>query len=309
MRDMVIIGGGPGGLSAGIYAVRAGLDVVLYERGAVGGYLLNAADVDNYPGFPKGISGPDLIQQMDEHARKVGLQIEFDEIHEIIPEEGSFKLRLRNREISSRTVVLATGTGPRPLGLENEEKLRGRGVSYCAVCDGAFFRDEPVAVVGGGDSAAEEALFLARTASKVYLIHTRGDVQSTRFERQGIKDNPKIEIIPNSEVVAINGEEAVEGVEIREKDTGETQSLSVKALFIYVGVKPNSYLVEKHVDLDPRGFILVDEYMRTPVQGLFAVGDVRRTPLRQVVTAVSDGAIAAVWAEKYLSFMGQFGKR
>lgn len=301
MKDLVIIGGGPGGLTAGIYAVRSGLDVVLYERGALGGNVLNAEKVENYPGFPGGISGPDLIARMEEHARQVGLPIEFNDVHEITPENGCFRLRTREGEVSTRTVIIATGTGPRPLGVEGEERLRGRGVSYCAVCDGAFFRDQPVAVVGGGDAAVEEAHYLSRFASKVYLVHPRATIRRFRVERSRIEKNPKIEMIPNTEVTGIKGDKAVEGLVLKNRESGETRDLQVDGVFVYVGIKPNSYLVEKLVDLDDRGFIITDDRMRTSWPGIFAAGDVRRTPLRQIATAVADGATAAIWAEKQIA--------
>lgn len=301
MKDMVIIGGGPGGLTAGIYAVRSGLDVVLYERGAVGGSVLNAEKVDNYPGFPGGITGPELVRRMEEHARQVGLSIEYNEVHEITPDDGCFRLRTREGEVCTRTVVIATGTGPRPLGVEGEERLRGRGVSYCAVCDGAFFRDQPVAVVGGGDTAVEEAHYLSRFASKVYLVHPRESIRRSRVGARRIEENPKIETIPHSEVIGIKGDKTVEGLVVRNKQTRDTQELKVDGVFVYVGIRPNSYLVDKLVDLDDRGFIITDWRMRTSRPGIFAVGDVRRTPLRQIATAVGDGATAAIWAEKYLT--------
>lgn len=301
MKDMVIIGGGPGGLAAGIYAVRSGLDTVLYERSALGGSVLTAGKIENYPGFPGGISGPELVARMEEHARQVGLNIEFNEVHEITPDNGSLHLRTREGEVSTRTVVIATGTGPRPLGVEGEERLRGRGVSYCAVCDGAFFRDQSVAVVGGGDAAAEEANYLSRFASQVYLIHPRESIRRSRVGRRRIDENPKIKTIPNTEVTGIKGDKAVEALILKNRETGETNDLQVDGVFVYVGIRPNSYLVQKLVDLDDRGFIITDWRMRTSRAGIFAVGDVRRTPLRQIATAVGDGATAAIWAEKYLT--------
>ncbi|MBE0467231.1 MAG: thioredoxin-disulfide reductase [Candidatus Desulforudis sp.] len=301
MKDMVIIGGGPGGLAAGIYAVRSGLDTVLYERNALGGSVLTAGKIENYPGFPGGISGPELVARMEEHARQVGLNIEFNEVHEITPDNGSLHLRTREGEVSTRTVVIATGTGPRPLGVEGEERLRGRGVSYCAVCDGAFFRNQSVAVVGGGDAAAEEANYLSRFASQVYLIHPRESIRRSRVGRRRIDENPKIKTIPKTEVIGIKGDKAVEALILKNRETGETSDLQVDGVFVYVGIRPNSYLVQKLVDLDDRGFIITDWRMRTSRAGIFAVGDVRRTPLRQIATAVGDGATAAIWAEKYLT--------
>jgi thioredoxin reductase (NADPH) len=298
---MIIIGGGPGGLTAGIYAVRSGLDVVLYERGALGGNVLIAEKVENYPGFPGEISGPELVTRMEEHARQVGLAIEFSGVHEITPDNGYFRLRTREGEVAARVLVIATGTGPRPLGVDGEERLRGRGVSYCAVCDGAFFRDQPVAVVGGGEMAVEEAHYLSRFASRVYLVHPRESIRRFRVGQRPTEENSKIEMIPNTEVVGIKGDKMVEGLALKSLQTGKTYDLQVDGVFVYVGIRPNSYLVEKLIDLDNRGFIITDERMRTSYSGIFAVGDVRRTPLRQIVTAVGDGAIAAIWTERYLT--------
>ncbi|WP_166485080.1 thioredoxin-disulfide reductase [Candidatus Desulforudis audaxviator] len=301
MKDLVIIGGGPGGLTCGIYAVRSGLDVVLYERSALGGSVLSAEKVENYPGFPGGISGPDLIARMEEHALQIGLPIEFTEVHEITPDNSHYRLRTRDGEVSTRVVVIATGTGPRPLGVQGEDRLRGRGVSYCAVCDGAFFRDQPVAVVGGGDAAVEEAHYLSRFASRVYLVHPRESIKRSRVGQRRIEENRKIETVPNTRVLAISGDRAVDGIVLENIQTGEKWNLKVDGVFVYVGIQPNSYLVEKLVDLDNRRFIITDSHMRTSRPGIYAVGDVRRTPLRQIATAVGDGAIAAIWAEKYIT--------
>ncbi|MEW5762383.1 MAG: thioredoxin-disulfide reductase [Bacillota bacterium] len=300
-RDIVIIGGGPAGLAAGIYAVRAARDVVLLERGLPGGKVTETERIENYPGFPGGIGGPELMQRMEEHARGLGLPIENNEVVEITKDDEVFLLRSKTGEISARAVILATGTGPRPLGVEGEARLRGRGVSYCAVCDGAFFRGQEVAVVGGGDAAVEEAQFLTRFASKVYLIHRRGELRAARSIQEHALANPKIEPIWHSVVEEIRGENAVEEIVIKDVRDGALRTLPVSGVFVYVGISPNSYLVEKLVERDPRGFVLTDEEMRTSVPGLFAAGDIRKKTLRQIVTAVADGAIAAVSADRYLA--------
>ncbi|MGQ9497520.1 MAG: thioredoxin-disulfide reductase [Desulfotomaculales bacterium] len=300
-KEIVIIGGGPAGLAAGIYAVRASRDVVLYERGIPGGKVTETERIENYPGFPGGIGGPELMMRMEEHARGLGLKIESNEILEINREDGIFVLRSRMGDIRTKTVILATGTGPRPLGVEGESRLRGRGVSYCAVCDGAFFRDQEVAVVGGGDAAVEEAQFLTRFASKVYLIHRRGELRAARSIQEQALKNPRIEPIWHAVVEEIRGENAVEEVVIKDVRDGALRTLPVNGIFIYVGTSPNSYLVEKLVERDERGFIITDEEMRTSVPGLFAAGDIRKKPLRQIVTAVADGAIAAISADRYLA--------
>ncbi|KUK40955.1 MAG: Thioredoxin reductase [Clostridia bacterium 62_21] len=300
-KEIVIIGGGPAGLAAGIYAVRASRDVILYERGIPGGKVTETERIENYPGFPGGIGGPELMMRMEEHARGLGLKIESNEILEIDREDGIFVLRSRMGDIRTKTVILATGTGPRPLGVEGESRLRGRGVSYCAVCDGAFFRDQEVAVVGGGDAAVEEAQFLTRFASKVYLIHRRGELRAARSIQEQALKNPKIEPVWHSVVEEIRGEDAVEEVVLKDVRDGALRTLPVNGIFIYVGTSPNSYLVEKLVERDERGFVITDEEMRTSVPGLFAAGDIRKKPLRQIVTAVADGAIAAISADRYLA--------
>jgi thioredoxin reductase (NADPH) len=241
------------------------------------------------------------MQRMEGHARGLGLPIENNEVVEITKDDEVFLLRSKTGEIRARAVILATGTGPRPLGVEGEARLRGRGVSYCAVCDGAFFRGQEVAVVGGGDAAVEEAQFLTRFASKVYLIHRRGELRAARSIQEHALANPKIEPIWHSVVEEIRGENAVEEIVIKDVRDGALRTLPVSGVFVYVGISPNSYLVEKLVERDPRGFVLTDEEMRTSVPGLFAAGDIRKKTLRQIVTAVADGAIAAVSADRYLA--------
>ncbi|MEW6726957.1 thioredoxin-disulfide reductase [Desulforudis sp. 1088] len=305
MYDVVIIGGGPAGLAAGIYAVRAGLDTVLFERGAPGGAVLNTEKIENYPGFPGGIGGPELVAQMEAHARQLGLRIETNEVYEIKPEGDTFKLRTKKGDVKTRTLIIATGTGPRPLNVDGETRLRGRGVSYCAVCDGAFFRDQVVAVVGGGDAAVEEAHFLTKFASKVYLIHRRDELRAAKSLQERTLGNAKIEPLWSSVVTEIKGENAVEAVTVKNLKTEETFDLKVDGVFVYVGIKPNSYIVEGLVELDKTGFIMTDEHMQTSVPGIYAAGDVRKKPLRQIVTAVADGAVAAIAAEKYLAAKGE----
>lgn len=302
VKDLVIIGGGPAGLAAGIYGMRSGLDTLLLERGAPGGAVLNTEKIENYPGFPGGIGGPELVSRMAAHARDLDLTIDCNEVYEIIRDaDGGFILRSRKEEIRTRTVIIATGTGPRPLGVDGETRLRGRGVSYCAICDGAFFRDQVVAVVGGGDAAVEEAHFLTKFAAKVYLIHRRDALRAAKVVQDNALNNDKIEPVWNSVVTEIRGENGVEEVVVKNVKTDEGRALKVDGVFIYVGLKPNSYTVDGLVELDGRGFVVTDDRMRTSVPGIFAAGDVRTTCLRQVVTAVADGAVAAIQAEKYLS--------
>ncbi|WP_347491489.1 thioredoxin-disulfide reductase [Desulfoscipio sp. XC116] len=299
-KDLVIIGGGPAGLSAGIYASRAAMNTVLLEQGISGGLVVSTDFIENYPGFAEGISGPELMRQMESQACRFGLEIASANAEQIVPVEKEFVVKTDDGEISTGAVIIATGAQPRLLGVFGEAEYTGRGVSYCATCDGAFFRDKKVAVVGGGDAAVEEALFLTRFAQKVYIIHRRGELRATRVVQQRAFENGKIEFIWHSVVDEIHGTNTVEAVLIQDVRTGAKTQLNVDGTFIYVGYRPSSGLVRKLVRLDEKGYIITDENMLTSIPGIFAAGDVRQKLLRQVVTAVADGAIAAVTAEKYL---------
>ncbi|HHV63289.1 MAG TPA: thioredoxin-disulfide reductase [Firmicutes bacterium] len=321
--DLVIIGGGPAGLSAAIYGGRARLRTLLVERGAVGGLAITTFHIDNYPGFPETIAGPDLMQRMEEQARKFGAEVEQADVTGLgapLPggpggpggADGSFTITTSNGNRTARAVIVATGTEPMKLGVPGEEELRGRGVSYCATCDGAFFRDKRVVVVGGGDSAIEEAIFLTRFASVVTVVHRRDALRATKVVQERAFANPKIAFEWSHVVTEIIGENRVEGVRLRSTKTGEIKELPVDGIFIYIGSRPNTGFLEgrpgdaggagaPQVKLDERGYIITDEAMRTNVPGLFAAGDVRQKGLRQIVTAVSDGAIAAVEAGKYIA--------
>lgn len=298
--DLVIVGGGPAGLTAGIYAARAKVQALIIERALAGGKLTSVDLIENYPGFPEPISGAELSSRMEEQVRRLGVPIKNADVAEVKVLPDGFVLRTRDEEITAKTVIWATGSGPSPLGVPGEDRLRGRGVSYCAICDGFFFRDQEVAVVGGGDSAVQEALYLTRFVKKVYLIHRRDTFRATPILLEQLEANPKIEKIVNTVVKEIKGEERVTGLELEEVTTGKQSFLPVSGVFIYVGVKPASHLVQDLVDLDRHGYIITDEKMATRTPGLFAAGDVRQKPLRQIVTAVADGAIAAMSAERYL---------
>lgn len=299
-RELAIIGGGPAGLSAGIYASRAEVDTVLLERGVPGGLVINTENIENYPGFSNGINGYELAAQMENQARRFGLQIYNTNVNNIEPVEGNFIIKTDKSELLAKTLIIATGANPRQLGVKGENKYIGRGVSYCATCDGAFFRGKRVAVVGGGDAAVEEAIFLTRFAEKVYIIHRRGELRATKFVQKKAFANPKIEFIWHNVVDEIHGSDIVESLTIRDVRNDDKRSLTVNGVFIYVGNQPNSELVKDIVSLDEKGYIITDENMLTSQPGLFAAGDVRKKILRQVITAVADGAVAAVSAEKYL---------
>jgi len=301
-RELVIIGGGPAGLAAGIYAARADLDTVLLERGVPGGLAINTEMIENYPGFKDGIGGYELMSQMKDQARKFGLDIYSANADLIVPTSNErFIIKTDSGDIETGAVIVATGATPQQLGVRGEQEYTGRGVSYCATCDGAFFRGKKVAVVGGGDAAVEEAVFLTKFAEKVYIIHRRGELRATKAVQKKAFENQKIEFIWHSIVEEIYGEDTVKGVIVKDVRNREKSNLDVSGVFIYVGYRPNSSPVKDLVSLDENGYIITDENMLTSYKGIFAAGDVRKKLLRQIVTAVADGAIAAVSAEKYLT--------
>ncbi|MGC8718566.1 MAG: thioredoxin-disulfide reductase [Thermodesulforhabdaceae bacterium] len=300
--DVVIIGAGPAGCAAGIYAGRARLRALVIEQISPGGQLLNYSRVENYPGFPEGIDAFELSDRFAKHMDLFGVErltatvnaIEncHEKIKRVITPSGT---------IETKTVIIASGATPRKLDIPGEKEFTGKGVSYCAVCDGPFFRDQDVAVVGGGDSALEEALYLTRFASRVYLIHRRDRFRATQIIQDRVAENIKITPIMNSTVSEIKGGiDGVQKIGIYNKINGATSELDVRGIFIFVGLEPNTSFVPKEVKTDSQGFIITDERMQTSVKGIFAAGDVRSKPLRQVVTAVNDGAVAAFSASQYL---------
>ncbi|MDD2553691.1 MAG: thioredoxin-disulfide reductase [Desulfotomaculaceae bacterium] len=300
-RDLVIIGGGPAGLTAGIYASRASIDTVLLERGVPGGLVVSTYLIENYPGFSEGISGPDLMIQMEKQAGRFGCEILSANVEKIESNDKEFYLKTDHGEIVAGAVILASGVQSKLLGVKGEKELIGRGVSYCATCDGAFFRNKRVAVIGGGDAAVEEAIFLTRFAEKVYVIHRRGELRATKIVQQRAFQKQKIEFIWHGVVDEILGRNLVEAISVRDVRDSSKTLLEVEGVFIYVGSTPNTLLLKDLVKTDENGYIITDENMQTSQKGIFAAGDVRQKLLRQVVTAVADGAIAAVAAEKHLA--------
>ncbi|MEW6183316.1 MAG: thioredoxin-disulfide reductase [Bacillota bacterium] len=298
--DLAIIGAGPTGLTAGIYAARARMKAVIIERGASGGKVLTADKIENYPGFPEPIPGAELVEKMESQTRRLGVEFKSLDVAGIRREGDRFILRTIQGDVEAKTIILATGSGPSPLGVPGEDRLRGKGVSYCAICDGFFFRDQKVAVIGGGDAAVHEALYLTRFVEKVYLIHKRDALRATKIIQEQLRADPKVEVLLNTDVKEILGENEVTGIKVQDTVTGNQRDIAVNGVFVYVGVKPASYLVKDLVDLDPRGYVVTDENMATKTPGLFAAGDVRVKSLRQIVTAVSDGAVAAVAADRFL---------
>ena len=298
--DVIIVGGGPAGLAAGLYTARMDLKAVLLDRGPLGGQLLNTELVEDYPGF-ESILGAELATKMGEHARKFGLEVrDFEPVKEIDAEGETRVVRLESgEELRARAVIMAAGGLPRYLDVPGEKEYWGRGVSYCAVCDGAFFKGQELAVVGGGDAAVEEGDFLTRYASKVYVIHRRNEFRAQPILLDRARANPKIEFILDSHVHSIVGDEKVRG--LRYERQGKDTELAVGGVFIFVGFVPNSKLLKVHVDHDEAGYILTDRNMETSVPGIWAVGDVRAQLTKQIATAVGDGTTAAVAASAYVS--------
>ena len=300
IHDLIIVGGGPAGLSAAIYAARSRLKTVVLERGMPGGQAATTHRIENYPGFPDGVLGPDLGAALERQATNFGAEFVQTEI-EKVDLSGELKtVRAYEGDYRGRALILATGADPKKLGVKGEDEFRGRGVSYCATCDGAFFKDQEVVVVGGGDAAVEEAIFLTRYAARVSIVHRRDQLRAAKVIQERARANDKIAFIWNSVVDEIKGEKHVEGVSVRNVKTGETRVIPAAGVFIYVGLVPNTALVQGQLDLDEWGYVKAGEDTLTSRPGVYAAGDCRKKPLRQVVTAVSDGAVAAMAAAKYL---------
>ncbi len=310
VRNVIIIGSGPAGYTAALYAARARLDPVVLEGSVTwGGALMNTTDVENYPGFRDGILGPNLMEEMRAQAERFGAELITDDAVEVdltgdikVVRDGS------GTEYRARAVILAMGSGYRELGLPNEKRLSGHGVSWCATCDGFFFRDQDIAVVGGGDSAMEEATFLTRFARKVYVIHRRDELRASKVMQERAMANEKIEFLWNTEVVDVLGDEKVTGLRLRDTVTGAERTLDVTALFVAIGHDPRSELVAGQVRLDEDGYVLVDHpSTRTNIPGVFAAGDLVDRTYRQAVTAAGTGCQAALDAERYLQELDDAG--
>ncbi|MDY6823218.1 MAG: thioredoxin-disulfide reductase [Thermodesulfobacteriota bacterium] len=300
-HDLVIIGGGPAGLTAAIYATRARLNVLLIEMVVPGGQVLVADWIENYPGFPDGISGADLVMKMSEQARNFGITIESEEVTGLDFSGDTKKIVLGDRTITAHAIIIATGASPRKLDVPGEDRFFGKGISSCATCDAPLYKDKVLAAVGGGDTAVQEAIFLTKFASKVYLIHRRDQLRATRILQERALANDKLEIIWDSVVTEIvGGLTSVEKVTVKNVKTGDTREIPVDGCFIWVGIDPNAGFVGNTLDSDASGFIITDQRMETSVPGVFAAGDVRNTPLRQIATSVGDAAIAAHEAGEYI---------
>ncbi|CAE6501283.1 thioredoxin-disulfide reductase [Candidatus Nitrosotenuis uzonensis] len=299
--DVIIIGAGPAGYTAGIYCSRAKYDTLILSGILPGGQLVNTTEVENYPGFENGIMGPDLMMIIRKQTERMGTTIIDDEVVNVDFRHKPFKILTASEEYECRAVIIATGASPRKLGLEGEMTFGGRGVSYCATCDGPFFRNQELAVVGGGDSAIEEATFLTKFASKVHLVHRRDTLKASKIMQERAFANSKIQFHWDSEVVEIIGEQKVNGVTIKNLKNNQKTSLPVGGIFVAIGHTPNTKIFEKQVELDSQGYVVLKNHTRTSVEGVFAAGDVHDHRYRQAITAAGFGCMAAIDVDRYLT--------
>ncbi len=299
MYEVLIIGAGPAGMTA-IYAARAGYKTAILEHGVPGGQAATTDMIENYPGFPEGISGPELMMKFFEQTQTFGVELIYEQVQSL-ELTGDIKRVITDKQtIEAKTVVIASGAKPRTLGVANEGRLRGRGVSYCATCDGFFFKDQPVAVVGGGDTAVEEAMYLTKMCSSVTLIHRRDELRANKLAQSRALANEKLHILYDTVVDEIVGDEKVTQLKLRNKKTDETSQLDINGVFIFVGYLPNDAFLPPELEVNQQGYIITDEEMATNIPGVFAVGDVRQKKLRQVTTAVGDGGAVMHAIEEYL---------
>ena len=298
--DMIIIGGGPAGYTAALYAARAGINALLIEKMAAGGQMTLTGEIENYPGFEDGIDGFSLGMKMQQSAEKYGAKTHYASVEKVDFSQKIKQIHTDNGNFTAKTVVIASGASPRELGLLDEERLLGRGVHYCAHCDGRFYKDKTVVVVGGGNSAVSDALYLSNLAKKVYLVHRRDTLRADRIYHEPIKKASNIEILWDSAVARFNAEERISGVEVKNLKTNILRKIECDGVFVSIGRKPITDFLDGSVELDQNGYIIADETTKTSVGGVYAAGDVRAKPLRQIVTAVSDGAVAVHFAQEYL---------
>ncbi len=299
--DLLIVGGGASGLAGGIYAARSRIDTVLLERMGAGGQLINVDRVENYPGYPDGIAGHELGPLMAQQAMDAGLNFEYGEVTGLRPgaADGRHEVESEGESYLARAVILACGSSLSKLGVPGETEFEGNGVSYCATCDGEFFRDQPVVVIGGGDSALDEALYLSNVASSVTIIHRRDAFRAERIACERIDERPNCTVLWSSTITRIDGGSTVAGVEVLASD-GSVSALAVAGVFIYVGLSPNTAFLDGTVELDSGGHVVIDARLQTSVPGIFAAGDLRQFSARQIAASTGDGVTAAIWAERYL---------
>ena len=299
--DMIVVGGGPGGYTAALYAARAGLDTVILEKLSAGGQMALTEQIDNYPGFEDGIDGFSLGEKMKRGTERFGVETKLTEVLSLDLSGTVKKAEASEGSLFARTIVLATGAGPRELGIEGEQELIGKGVNYCAACDGMFYKNKTVVIAGGGNTAAADALILSRICKKVIVVHRRDTLRATKIYHEPLMKAENVEFRWDSEIIELLHDEKVIGIRLRNVKTGEETTLACDGVFVSIGRKPSSELVKDQVEVDPAGYIIADESTRTNIPGVFAVGDVRTKALRQVVTAVADGATAVHYAEEYLA--------
>jgi thioredoxin reductase (NADPH) len=299
--DVIIIGAGPSGYTAGIYCSRAGYDTLILSGLLPGGQLVNTTEVENYPGFENGIMGPDLMIDMRKQSQRMGTTIIDDVVVDVDFRRKPFKVLTASEEFEGRAVIIATGANPRKLGVEGEETFSGKGVSYCATCDGPFFRNQEILVVGGGDSAIEEATFLTKFASNVHLIHRRGELRASKIMQERAFNNEKIKFHFDSAVTAIKGDQKIQQAVLKNLKTNEETTLEAGGLFVAIGHEPNTQLFKGQIDLDDEGYIVLKEKTHTNMEGIFAAGDVHHRSYRQAITAAAFGCMAAIDVDKYLT--------
>ncbi|KUO49785.1 MAG: thioredoxin reductase [Desulfitibacter sp. BRH_c19] len=299
MHDVAIVGGGPAGLTAALYTARSGRKTIIIEKSMPGGQAALTSWIENFPGFPEGVSGPDLMMKFYQQATQFGAEMIIEDVLNVDLHDDIKKIKTTNNNIEAMSVIIASGAQARKLGVQGEGKFQGRGVSYCATCDGAFFKGKKVAVVGGGDSAVEEAIFLTKFASQVQIIHRRDELRATKILQERAINNPKIKFVYSTVVEEIKGNKGVEKIVVKDIKTGVGREEDIDGVFVFIGTVPNTEWLEG-LDLNENGYIQTDSFLTTNLPGVFAAGDVREKFFRQVSTAVGDGATAAMSAERYL---------
>lgn len=305
ISDVIIIGGGPGGYTAALYSARANLKTMVIEKLSAGGQMATTSQVDNYPGFEEGVNGFELGEKMRQGAERFGVESLFAEVESVDLSAQPKVIQTSDGDYFARTVILATGANPREMGLEEEQKLKGRGVAYCATCDGMFYRNKTVVVVGGGNTAVADALFLSKICNKVYLVHRRDQLRASKSYMSALKQSLNIEFIWNAKVKEILHDKKVTGVVTEDIESGDTIKVACDGVFVAIGRIPNTDLFKGQLELDSGGYIAADETTKTNLPGVFAVGDVRTKPLRQIVTATADGAVASKFAEEYIDMLSE----
>jgi thioredoxin reductase (NADPH) len=301
IEDVIIIGSGPAGLTAALYSARADLKPLVFTGNEIGGQVSITNEVENYPGFPEGLTGPELVEKFQKQAERFGARVEYAEVTEVDFDNHPIRVRSYDNEYQAKSIIIATGASPRKLGVPGEVELTGRGVSYCATCDGFFFQGREIVVVGGGDSALEEGVFLTKFASRVRVIHRRDQLRAGNTLQRRANRNEKIEFVWNTIVTEINGNGAVDSVQVKDVNTGEVSTLEAEGVFIYIGHYPNSQLFKDKLDMDEEGYLITDRRTGTSVPGVFAAGEIADSVFRQVVTSAGEGCKAAIQAERYLA--------